>query len=76
MPRLRSMMAAFVGDPLIRTKRGWLSHAEMTLVAEQIKSTPRPYDEIADDFLISASRVSAIAKQFGVQRRPTSRDVR
>jgi hypothetical protein len=56
-------------NPAFAAKQGYLTFEQRATIAVQILTTRRPYVEIAEDWLISQSRVSDIAKEFNVQRR-------
>jgi hypothetical protein len=48
---------------------GCLSRANKAKVAQEISGSNKTYREIGRDWLITAARVSDIAKEFGIQRR-------
>lgn len=68
-PRLLEMQKAFVSDPVVRAARGWLTEAQRNEVIARITNTKDRYLDIALDYLLSESRVAAIAREALVQRR-------
>lgn len=55
-------------DPEYRARRGWLTAEQKITITREIANTKRRYVEIGLDWLISESRVRAIARENGLRR--------
>jgi hypothetical protein len=72
----RERMKALHADPEFRARCGFLTSEQLDQIAHEISDTDKSYIEIGLDWLISATHVANIAKQYGVQRRPRNREDR
>lgn len=62
------VMRRLNADPAVLAKRGVMTAEQRAGVEAEILSG-RPYIEIADDWLLSPSRVRTIARQIGIRKR-------
>jgi hypothetical protein len=72
-PEVRARHAAAMADPEVRARHAaaidGLSAADRVLIRQRLVGGDL-YVDIANDFLITMGRVSSIAKEEGLQRRP------